>query len=82
MKSRIERIASILTMSVCVGACVFAFVFLIAGLALEYPRAAAVAGAVVVLIGLWLSAWDCGRRFEREHGRRACGAKPYYADRG
>ena len=26
-------------------------------------------------VALWICAWECGRRFEREHGGRVCGAQ-------
>lgn len=33
------------------------------------------AGTLLAAAGLWLCAWECGRRFEREHGARECGEK-------
>lgn len=32
-------------------------------------------GACLGLLGLWVAAWECGRRFEAEHGRRICGCR-------
>lgn len=32
-------------------------------------------GTLIAAAGLWLCAWECGRRFEREHGERECGER-------
>lgn len=30
-------------------------------------------GTLIVAAGLWICAWECGRRWERENGKRVCG---------
>ena len=32
-------------------------------------------GVISMAFGLWLTAWQCGRRFEAEHGARRCGCR-------
>lgn len=32
-------------------------------------------GVCLGLLGLWVAAWECGRRFEADHGGRVCGCR-------
>lgn len=45
------------------------------GAAFVWPSVSKCIGTLLAGTGLWVAAWQCGRCFEREHGKRACGAE-------
>lgn len=56
------------------AACIAGWLFSVLALAWPWVACAAkIAGVLVVAAGLWICAWECGRRFEAEHGKRKCG---------
>lgn len=53
--------------------------WLVAVLEIRWPAVACAAkliGGVLLALALWICAWECGRRFEAEHGKRICGCRP------
>lgn len=78
MRNEIKRenaAAFVLAVS-CVGFTCAVIGVLIVDAAMRWPSAAGCVGTLLAALGIWICAWISGRRFEREHGERQCGAKP------